>query len=558
MQRGFVAIGEGEEKKRIPVISSLVIGRSVDCDISIDDAAASRHHVEIQVKEGKFHWRDLGSTNGTLINGSAMIEGILEDGDRIQIGETVLRFEIERTGETGDGEDSTLFSTLLDAEGQVLERTPEDAKTEQLLRAVYTVMNQIASNYDPCSLVDQILETSMKAIAAQRAAVLFADPEGEDLLPCPVCRKFHVLHEGRLRHVDREGVRISNTVAHRVLAMGESVLYQDTQTAGDIKGAESMVSLNLRSIMCVPLRAKQKIVGLLYVDTDRPGHSYTRQDMLLTTAVGNSAGIALENARMHLQIIEKERMDQEIQHAWSIQEGFLVREWPQENPRFKIYGETRPAKVVGGDFYDFVQPDKDRIGLLIGDVSGKGVPAALSMAQLLASFRLLVLARDSAADILAGLNEDLFKRSRFGMFCTACFLSIDLENGLVRCVNAGHYPPLRVGKDGASQFGEPSGPPLGVLPQYTWKEVEVSIEPGETVLLYTDGIVEARGMHTRRGTTSITSDEFGIKNVSRVAHSFWRESPRDMILGINQSVREYTAPALPHDDCTMIAVRYEG
>lgn len=109
--------------------------------------------------------------------------------------------------------------------------------------------------------------------------------------------------------------------------------------------------------------------------------------MLLSTAVGNSAGLALENARMHVQIVEKNRTDSEIQHAWQIQQGFLINEWPEDDARFKVYGDTRPAKTVGGDFYDFVQPDDAHVGLLIGDVSGKGVPAALTMAQLLTEFR---------------------------------------------------------------------------------------------------------------------------------------------------------------------------
>ncbi len=558
VERGFIVIGEGEDRKRIPILTSILIGRSVDCDISIDDAAASRHHVEIFLKEDKYCWRDLGSTNGTLINGTPMTEGVLQDGDRIQIGETYLRFEAEQIPEAGQGEDSTLFATLLDGQGKVLERAPDDAKAEHLLRAVYTVMNQIASTYDPCQLVDQILETSMKAIAAQRAAVLFADPDGEELLPCPVCRLYHVIQNGRIRHVDRGSVRISRTVAHRVLALGESVFYQDAQSAEDIRAAQSIVSANVRSIMCVPLRAKQKILGLLYVDTDKPGHSYSRQDMLLTTAVGNSAGLALENARMHLQIIEKERIEQDIQHAWTIQEGFLIKEWSQTDPRFRVYGETRPAKVVGGDFYDVVQPTKDHVGILIGDVSGKGVPAALTMAQVLATFRVCVVSESSPAAVLAKLNVDLCKRSRFGMFCTICYAVLDLNTGKVRYANAGHYPPLHATSTTTELLAEASGPPIGVLPNSPWVDMEATIAKGDTLLLYTDGVVEARGMHTRRGTSSVAADEFGVRNLCRVAQSFWREAPKEMISGVNQSVREYTAPALPHDDCTMIAVRYDG
>ncbi len=557
MKRGFLVTEDSHRgKRRTPVLASIIIGRSTDCDITIDDVAASRHHVEVRRAGMGFFWKDLGSTNGTLVNGSPMLEGVLDHGDRIQIGETVLRFEVEVVAEAGETDESTLFKTLIDADGEALEASPEESKAEEMLRAVYTVMNQIASNYEPCSLVDQILDTSMKAIGAQRGAILFAGPAREELLPCPVCGKFHVVENGRLRHVNREGVRISNTVAHRVLSRGESVLLQDAQSSDDVSAAESIVSLNLRSIMCVPLKGKQGIPGLLYFDTNQPGQMYSREDMLLATAVGNSAGLALENARMCQQIIEKERVDQEIRHAWTIQEGFLVRDWPQDDSRFRVYGETRPAKIVGGDFYDFVRPERNRVGVLIGDVSGKGVPAALTMAQILAEFRLCVRESDSPAKVLAMLNAAMVNRSTFGTFCTICYLTMDLNTGTVRCANAGHHPPVRVSHTDIQEFGPASGPPIGVTPDAAWTDCETVLEPGETVLLYTDGIVEARGMHTRRDTAR-TSDEFGVRNLCRVAQGFSSESPKEMINGVMLSVQEYTAPAAPHDDCTMIAISYE-
>jgi serine phosphatase RsbU (regulator of sigma subunit)/pSer/pThr/pTyr-binding forkhead associated (FHA) protein/uncharacterized C2H2 Zn-finger protein len=558
VRRGFVILEDDEHgKRRTPVVGPLIIGRSADCDITIDDAAASRHHVEVRPEDNRFNWKDLGSTNGTIVNGAEMLEGELHDGDTITIGETDLRFEVEVVAEDSESDESTLFKTLIDAEGHELEPSGEESKAEDMLRAVYSVMNRIATNFDPCNLVDEILDTSMRAIDAQRAAVLFAGQDGEEMLPCPDCGRYHMVMNGRIRHVNREGVKISSTVAHRVLSRGESVLFADAQSDGELNAAESIMSLDLRSIMCVPLRGKYGILGLLYVDSDRPEHAYSREDMLLTTAVGNSAGLALENARMYQQIIEKERVDQEIQHAWTIQEGFLVKEWPEDDDRFTVYGETRPAKTVGGDFYDFVLPARDSVGLLIGDVSGKGVPAALTMAQLLAEFRLAVREARSPSEVLARLNRGFFDRSIQGTFCTMSYLTVDLGTGKVVAANAGHLPALCVGRGGVREFGEASGPPLGIVPGTPWVDVEDDVDVDETLLLYTDGIVEARGMHTRRDT-GVSSDEFGQRNLSRVAQGFSRESPREMVAGINLSVQEYTAPATPHDDCTMIALRYTG
>lgn len=556
MRRGFLVVEEGEKgKRRVPVLSSIIIGRSADCDVTLDNPAASRHHVEIVARDNNFFWKDLGSTNGTVLNGKQMLEGVLQDGDELQIGETVMHFEIEVVMESAESEESTLFKTLITASGESVEQEGTDAHAEDLLRAVYTVMNQIASNFEPCSLVDEILETSIKAIDGQRGAVFFAGADREELLPCPECGKYHMLQNGRVRHVNWEGVEISRTVAHRVLSRGESVLLRESDLDGeDLKNAQSIVNLNLRSIMCVPLRGKYGILGLYYVDSNRPGDEYSREDMLLATAVGNSAGLALENARMHQQVVEKERIEQDIEHAWTIQEGFLFKDWPEEDPRFAVYGETKPAKIVGGDFYDFVQPREDRVGLLIGDVSGKGVPASLTMAQLLAEFRLCARQSDSPSEILGMLNQQMYVRSLYGTFCTLCYVSLDLANGKILCANAGHHAPLCVGDD-VEEFGKATGPPLGVLPEYTWSNTEFQMKSGQTVLLYTDGIVEARGLHTRRDSGR-PSDEFGVRNLKRVALGFREESPREMLNGINMSVREYTAPALPHDDCTLIALHY--
>lgn len=557
VNRGFVVVeDEGHGKRRVPVTTSIIIGRSADCDIIIDDAAASRHHVEVRKTGADFTWKDLGSTNGTLLNGKSMLEGALSHGDVIRIGETSLTFELEVVAESAQSEESSLFRTLITADGESLSAERESMAAEEALRTVYAFINQIAANYEPAELVDTILQTCVKAINAQRAAVLFAGPDGVELTPCPETGKFHLIENGRLRHVNREGVQISETVAHRVLSRGESVLFEDTSGEASLQEAASVQQLELRSIMCVPLRGKHGILGLLYVDTNRPGQSYSREDMLLATAVGNSAGLALENARLYQEIIEKERTDQEIRHAWTIQQGFLVKQWPIGDARFRVYGETRPAKTVGGDFYDFVQPSKDRVGILIGDVSGKGVPAALTMAQILAEFRLAARDHESPAKVLGILNVSMAARAVMGTFCTICYATLDLKTGRALIANAGHPSALGVSRQGVRGLGEASGPPIGILPDGSWSDEEVMLEPGESILLYTDGITEARGMHTRRDTGS-ASDEFGERNLKRVAQGFGMDSPQEMIGGILLSVQEYTAPAAPHDDCTLVALAYE-
>lgn len=556
MQQAFlVCYSACGDTRRIPVGASITVGRSIDCGCVIDDPAASRRHVRITFHKGAYRWKDLGSTNGTLCNGVEVGEGDLKHGDKLQIGEAVIEFELESApDEDSLGSSTMIQQSMVDWKDSGAHPVKED-RSEHLLRAVYAVMSEIASNYEPCPLVDRILETTIKAVDAQRGVIIFAADDGEGLMPCPVCKKFHAIEEGKLKHIREKEFRISSTVAHRVLSRGESLLIQDTGGPGELNPSESIVSLKLRSIICTPLRGKYGILGILYMDTDRANQQYTHQDMLLSTAVGNSAGLALENARMHSQILEKYRTDQEIEHAWAIQEGFLVRAWPVDDGRFAVYGEMRPAKTVGGDFYDFVRLDERHVGILVGDVSGKGVPAALTMAQLLAEFRLCAREEKSPARVLTRLNEGLVARSRFGTFCTLSYMVIDVESGVAVCCNAGHHPAVVTGAGGVRVLGSASGPPLGVLLEAEWSDSEHRLSAGEVVLLYTDGILEARGNSTVAQDGAL--EEFGMEKLCEVAHSQW-ESPKALIDRVHMAVLEFCEPDGPHDDCTMIALKYSG
>lgn len=559
MLRGFLVCTTSlGEERRVPVGPSLTLGRAVDCGYVIDDAAASRRHVQITSEKDRFRWKDLGSTNGTQMNGQSMLEGVLKAGDELRIGETVMRFEIENIPDLAPKENTTVFKeTIIDWQQEGGAETPgeREERSERLLRAVYAVMNEIASNFEPCPLVDRILETTMRAIDAQRGAIVFADAAKTDLQPCPVCQRYHVIQGQKVTHVDERDFHISNTVAHRVLTRGESLLFQDSDRDSELNIAHSIMSLKLRSIICVPLRGKFGIFGILYIDTDRAGHQYSHEDMLLTTAVGNSAGLALENATMHREILEKQRIDQEIQHAWTIQEGFLVREWP-DHSRFQVFGETKPAKTVGGDFYDFVQASESRIGILIGDVSGKGVPAALTMAQLLAEFRIAARNLESPAAVLQQLNRSLSASSPRGTFCTLCYLVLEMDTGRVRVANAGHHPVIGIGRN-VQVFGAASGPPVGILPDLVWEDSETEVLPGDILLLVTDGILEARAVHTlKEGEDEF--EEFGMERLCDVVKGYHRGTPRELVDRVNRKVLGFCEPALPHDDCTMISVKYLG
>ncbi|MCK5861217.1 MAG: SpoIIE family protein phosphatase, partial [Candidatus Hydrogenedentes bacterium] len=407
---------------------------------------------------------------------------------------------------------------------------------------------EISANYDACRLQDRILDAALPAIRAQRGALFLANELGE-MTPCPLCGLIHSYVNGELSHAERDGLSISNTVAQQVLRDGKSIFYEDCGSNEGAQASASIMSLSLHSIICVPLVGKTSILGILYIDTDRPDQRYGQEDLLLASAVGVSAGIALDNVFMHKEVLEKQRMDQEIETAWAIQEGFLCREWNVDDSRFAVFGDTVPAKTVGGDFYDFVQPDPDTVCVLIGDVSGKGVPAALTMAQMLAEFRILVKEIDSPALLLKQLNDRLVLRSRRGMFCTLTYARLDLRNGELMWANAGHLPSLFISPETNAYKGNASGPPLGVVEDAEWSNEAILLDPGTTVLYFTDGIIEA---HPREEN----AEEFGL---ARLWGTPEYGTPPDLVLkDVNDALRSYLKDAEAHDDCTMISLRYLG
>ena len=555
MTQGFIVTGIGEDRQRVPVGPSLIVGRASHSGCVIKDTAASRQHLEIRQSGDGYLCRDLDSRNGTTVNGARTSTCRLHDGDRILIGETVLHFELASEKAMAIPDKTIFLQTVLDPTGREKE-LPPSSSSKQLLEAAYTLMNALASNFNPCDLVDRVLETTTAAIRAHRGAVLFAGPRGE-LQSCGVCGHVHSIVNGKRRPAGVDEIQISESVARRVLQDGENVLYQSGWTSGSVDPSASIAALRLTSILCVPIRTQSSVLGILYMDTDIADHEYNDDDLLLAAAAGNSAGLALENARNHQALLDKQRIEQDIEAAWTIQESFLVSDWPTDDRRFEVYGVTEPAKVVGGDFYDFAYLDEDRVGMLIGDVSGKGVPAALTMAQLLAEFRLSARGVTSPAELLARLNEGLVKRSRRGMFCTVAVVGINLRDGTVLGANAGHHPMVLASENGITTTIPASGPPIGVVSDGSWEDVRSKIDPGGTLLFYTDGIVEARAGTTRAPGGS-GPKEYGLSGLERVVIDHYPSAPRDLIDRVIGEVHDFCSPLSPHDDCTMIALRYLG
>jgi len=305
--------------------------------------------------------------------------------------------------------------------------------------------------------------------------------------------------------------------------------------------------------MGVPLRQAGEVIGVLAVDRAAERPPFSEDDLLLLSLFANQASVAITNARQveelkhfHAQQIEKERLDQQLRTAQAVQAGLLPDHLP-DIPGWDLAGLWRPALQLGGDYYDLIPLTPDRWGLLMADVSDKGIPAALLMAVARSLFRVYASADDSPRQTLARVNHDLVASSHSGMFVTAVYAAADTRTGEVRLAAAGHPPALVVRHPGREIHPiRVGGMPLGILEEAEFNEHAFRLEPRESIVLYTDGITEA---------SDSGGEQFGAARL----HAFLRQSEapsaQQLIAGLDEAVRAFVGEAPAWDDVAYLVAR---
>jgi sigma-B regulation protein RsbU (phosphoserine phosphatase) len=272
------------------------------------------------------------------------------------------------------------------------------------------------------------------------------------------------------------------------------------------------------------------------------GNSFDKDDLELFISLSSMAAIALENAKMHQALLEKQRIVRDMEFARTVQESFLPQNEP-EVQSYKFSAHYTPALEVGGDFYDFIRLDKGRTGIVIGDVSGKGVPAALYMAKLGSDMRTLAFTEQSPAEALMKLNNLLAERSRRGMFATLLYIELDSQTGNLTIANAGHLPPIVRKADGSLiKLAAAGGAPLGMVADMNYGQETAALAPGDTVVLYTDGIVESMNFR---------EELYGFERFEALIQR-GPSSPDALKTAIIEEVNRFTGLSPQHDDMTLV------
>ena len=306
----------------------------------------------------------------------------------------------------------------------------------------------------------------------------------------------------------------------------------------------------LNAILMVPLIYKEKVTGLFFLGEKKSGKSYNRSDLEVFHAVANQGAVAIENARLFQESLEKQRMEEELNIGHELQKSVLPSTFPAfpEHKEFDLYAMMVPAREVSGDFYDFFFIDDEHLAVIIGDVSGKGVPAALFMMVSRTIFRSIAKQRKSPSQVLAEANDLLCEGNQTGMFITACIAYYHLPTGLLTYSNGGHNPPLLFYQNKVCrELTSKHGPALGAWPGLSYKENDETLELGQILVMYTDGVTEAASPY---------HEMFGMNRFINLVHSCNDLNLTQMLDQIDKSLKEFQN-GYQFDDITLLALKRE-
>ncbi len=394
------------------------------------------------------------------------------------------------------------------------------------LESLYDVGLAIAGTLDLESLADEILMKSVSLLNAKSGALIVRERGGDG--------DFYVKEFGGAFPDPGPGSEIPESVV---------VANRLEERPGFLEGATA------EKLLVVPISSEGAPIGVLVVGDkeNRAGgiDDFDRNDARILSLFGNQVAIALENARLHREAVEKERMDREIELAASIQRTILPASLP-EVEGLDICGANRPTRQVGGDFYDVFPLPGGRVGFAVADVSGKGVPAALLVSTVHACLHLLFdTGRDDLVSIVALVNQHLVRFSSARKFATLFLCVFEPESRVLKYVNAGHNPGILVSGETACLLG-PSGIPVGMFPNATHREEVRTLLAGDLLVLYSDGITEAQDS---------TEAEFGMERLQELVVSGRESTPAGLTRGIFDAVDEFTRGTAQYDDQTVLVAR---
>ena len=546
----------GDHKGREhPIGEFCILGRGLEAQIQLMDRAVSRQHAKITRAAEHYIIEDMESGRGTRVNGMRITASKLHPGDEININGHRFRFEDTRQERMHTGEfplvlDQTSQPTLTRAEPShhdinavdtlVEPLAPEAGADQRRLRALTAICRRISRTASEKTLLQEMVNLCLDAFpGADRVMVARVDRSRRRLS----ARMVRLRAEGENRRF-----HISRWAMTEVLSKGRPVL------TTEVRKSDHGLTLDGEGLqvqkMVVPIQTLGARMGLLYLDrADPTTEPFTDADLETCVALCRAVALALRSYELAEEARARSVTDRQLEAARQVQKRFLPRGSPSI-PGFSFVTHYDPCQDVGGDLYDFIQLDANRLALVVGDVSGKGFPAALVMAWVTSQVRTAAHQEANPADMVASINRGLLEARQDDLFVTLFYGILDRRAMKLTFCNAGHLPPLvrRGGVGLVEEIKVPSGMPVGMFLDTEYEQGQIALSQGDAVLLVSDGVTEARG----KG-----GEMFGV---GRLRHALARStgSPGDLVSNLLGDLRTFSDGTDQADDITIMALGVGG
>ena len=510
------------------------IGRRSTSDLRVVSTDVSRDHAEIVRIDGQLVVRDKGSRFGTFVNGEPVTERVIEHGDHIRLGSADV---VELVLLTSDEHESTLIPA---AESGAIDL--------RQMAALLDGLRALSSGRVVDEVLTLVVDLALDVTGAERGFVMLADPDGA--LEFKVARA-----NGRVTlTVGMSGT--SQKIPEEVFRSGRTQMVADLMD-GSPGAHDDTIAFGIRHVLCAPLKVAHHadgnasegpahVIGVLYLDGRERSTILSRATQEALETFATEAALAIESARLYSQAAEKALLDRELQLAADIQRG-LLPEPAYAGETFDLAATSIPCRTIGGDFFDYLDLPDTRLAFALGDVSGKGPPAALLATVVQSLFAAQAAAVTDPADTLTRINQGLLRRAIQARFATM-FYGVVSRDGALSYSCAGHEPPVLIRRGGVESL-EAGGLVLGLFAHATYDVGLVQLEPGDIVVVCSDGVTEARAPD---------DDEFGRERLVASVQAAHGMEPGAALERLLQAVREFTSGAAQSDDLTALVLRYRG
>ena len=522
--------------RRIVPISKAVfeIGRRETNDLRLAGSEVSRDHAQIAAQDTAFVIRDRNSRYGTYVNDQPVSEHTLTHGDRI------------RLGRSGGAEMVFLLADTSPAQERATTTAIGDLRQ---IAALLDGLRALGSGRVLDDVLALVLDSAIDVSGAERGFIMLANAASE--------LEFKLARGRGRQTLPGTGFAVSRKIPEEVFRTGEATIVADLLDGELANVHMGTVALGIRNVQCVPLRlvryldkaeaaSEDRRIGVLYLDSREKATFLSTSTRAALETLATEAAVAIENARLYRETMEKARMEQEMRIAAEIQQALLPKAG-RIGAFFRAAAASLPCRSIGGAFFDYVDLPDGAFGFALGDVAGKGPPAALLSAMMQGIFAAQAASSDRPSQTITRVNLALYRRGIESRFVTLMYGSL-LPDGQLTYCNAGHNPPLHIGKDGVRRL-EVGGPIVGLFESASFTEDTVQLAPGDWLIVFSDGVSEA---------LSADGEEYGEARIVDTVQRHTAAEPPEMLQSIFTDVRAFTRGAPQNDDITALVLRYGG